>query len=168
MKKLVSAVIFIGFACFVAFAQGGFKNLDDQVLEQNRGKVVVLAVSATWLPLSKQQALLLNRLAKKYASRKDIALYFVTVDSIDPKSKNFASDEQIKEFSTENKISVPILRDTDASTVKRMKVSQLPSFVLIKKDGQITETLSGLSEDNSALEVFFNQLVQKIDLMLTN
>ena len=57
-------------------------------VEAQRGKVVVLAIGASWLPLSKDQAVITNKLAKKYAGR-DVLIYFVATDSIATKSKNW-------------------------------------------------------------------------------
>lgn len=86
---------------------GGTVNIEGQ-----RGKVVVLAIGASWLPLSKDQAVITNKLAKKYAGR-DVAVYFVATDSTAAKSKNYASDEELTAFSTKNKLSVSVLRDSD-------------------------------------------------------
>lgn len=167
MKKLFFSCFFL-FNWLAVGAQETFKGLEGESisLEQNRGKLVLLAVGATWLPLSKQQSLVLNRLVRKYSSE-DVVFYFVAVDSNNPKSRNFASDDQIRSFANENKINVKILRDSDGVIVRKLKVSQLPSFVLIGKDGQLVEEpISGLSEENTTLETLFNQLSQKIDRLL--
>ncbi|MCV6004852.1 hypothetical protein OFO99_35995, partial [Escherichia coli] len=62
-----------------------------------RGKVVVLAVGASWLPLSSKQAEFTNVLAKKY-SGKNVIIYFIATDSANPKSKNYATDEKLKQW----------------------------------------------------------------------
>ena len=104
-------------------------------IEGQRGKVVVLAIGAAWLPLSAKQAEFTNALAKKYAG-KDVVFYFVATDSTNPKSKNFTSTEDIRKFSVANKLSVPVLRDTDgAVTLKKYDIDQVPSFVILNKSG---------------------------------
>lgn len=101
------------------------------------GKVVILAVGASWLPLSDKQAAYTNALAKKYAG-KNVAVYFIATDSTAAKSKNFASNDQLQAFATKNKLTVPVLRDSDgAATLKRFGIDQLPSFVILDKQGNM-------------------------------
>jgi thiol-disulfide isomerase/thioredoxin len=129
---------------------GGSVDLDAQ-----RGKVVVLAVGASWLPLSARQIDVTNTLAKKYQGR-DIVFYFVATDSTRP-GKNFASDEDIRKFATTNKLAVgSILRDSDgAITFRKYDIDQVPSFVVIGKDGKrVAEPFGGLdSAPNSKYDI---------------
>ncbi len=105
-------------------------------IQGQNGKVVILAIGASWLPLSAKQAEYTNVLAKKYAGR-DVAIFFVATDSTSSRSRNFASDEAIAKFSTANKLTVPILRDGDgAVTLKQFSVDQVPSFVVLDKQGR--------------------------------
>src|ERR1044071_2453839 len=83
-------------------------------VQGQRGKVVILALGASWLPLSTKQAEYTNILAKRYAGR-DVAIYFVSTDSLQSKSKNFASNDDIKKFATANKLTVTVLRDGDGA-----------------------------------------------------
>lgn len=107
-------------------------------IEGQKGKVVVLAIGASWLPLSGKQAEYTNALAKKYAG-KNVVIYFVATDSTSPKSKNFASNDDLTAFAAKNKLTVPILRDSDgASTLKKFDIDQVPSFVVLDKDGKIS------------------------------
>ncbi len=109
------------------------------------GKVVVLSIGASWLPLSAQQAVITNRLAKKFAGR-DVVIYFVATDSTSQKSKNYASDEELNGFVTKNKLTVSVLRDSDGGqTLKKYAIDQLPSFVILGKDGKpATEAFGGI------------------------
>ena len=107
-------------------------------IEGQKGKVVVLAIGASWLPLSGKQAEYTNALAKKYAG-KNVVIYFVATDSTSAKSKNFASNDDLTAFATKNKLTVPILRDSDGSaTLKKFEVDQVPSFVVLDKNGKIS------------------------------
>lgn len=126
----------------------GGGNID---LDAQRGKVVVLAVGASWLPLSGRQIDVTNALAKKYAGR-DIVFYFVATDSSRP-GKNFASDEDIRKFAATNKIAVAsVLRDPDgATTFRKYKIDQVPSFIVIHKDGRVLdEPFGGLDSSPSS------------------
>ena len=134
-------------AAFAASAQTNLTSLDGSRVnvEGQNSKVVVLAIGASWLPLSNKQAEFTNALAKKYAGR-DVVLYFIATDSANAGSKNFASTDAIRKFATGNKITVTVLRDPDgAATLKKFNVEQVPSFVVLDKNGkQIGEPISGI------------------------
>lgn len=132
-------------------------------VEGQKGKIVVLAIGASWLPLSKEQAAITNKLAKKYAGS-DVAVYFVTTDSANAKSKNFASDEEVKAFATKNKLTVSVLRDSDgAQTVKKFEVDQLPSFVVLDQNGKVVQVFGGIDTDpKNDLSAKISQTIDKL------
>jgi hypothetical protein len=150
MKTIKGFVAFAGLTLVLAAAasaQVSLASLDGPRIdvESQRGKVVVLAIGASWLPLSAKQADFTNTLARKYAGR-DVVFYFVSTDSATARSKNFASNEDIRRFASTNRLSIPILRDPDgASTLKRFSVDQVPSFVILDKSGsQAGEPYGGI------------------------
>ena len=143
------------------------QTLDGEVisLPTLKGKIVVLAIGASWLPLSKVQIITTNKLAKKYAT-KDVVVYWVTTDSANVKSKNFASNDQIQMFANRNKLTATILRDSDGLfTLKKYAVDQIPSFVVLDKTGKsIGEPFGGLDPENEP--EIFNQVSGAIDNLL--
>lgn len=147
LKTVVSVFSILIVFAVAASAQTSLAKLDGGSVdvEAQKGKVVILAVGASWLPLSDKQAEYTNMLAKKFAG-KNVAIYFVLTDSTSPKSKNFASSEDIRKFAAANKISVSILRDSDGTvTLKKFNIDQLPSFVILDTDGnQAGEPLGGI------------------------
>lgn len=165
---LTFALVFVfsaaSFAQNISLPQIGGGNFS---LDAQKGKVVVLAVGATWLPLSKSQANITAKLAKQYAGR-DVVFYFVTTESDAVKSKNYASDEQIQTFAERNKMALSILRDSDgATTLKKFKIDQLPSFIVFDKNGKIAaEPYGGLTPTPNAEKEFVVQLSKKIDEIL--
>ena len=115
-------------------------------LQSQKGKVVVLAVGASWLPLSGKQVEYTNALAKKYAG-KDVVFYFVATDSSNTRSKNYADDSAIRKFAFDNKLSgVTLLRDHDGmATLRQYHIEQVPSFVILDKNGvQSGEPFGGI------------------------
>jgi thiol-disulfide isomerase/thioredoxin len=137
--KFFAAVLIVTAAfALVGTAQTSLVGLDGS-------RVVILAVGASWLPLSREQAEYTNTLAKKYAGR-DVAVYFVSTDSTNAKSKNFASDDSVKKFATTNKLNVTVLRDGDgAATLKKFNIDQIPSFVILDKNGNMVgQALGGI------------------------
>lgn len=150
MKTLKSFALVLGLSAVFALgasAQTTISKLDGgtvDVTAQN-GKVVVLAVGASWLPLSNKQAEYTNALAKKYAG-KNVVFYYVVTDSTNTKSKNFASDEAVRKFVAGNKLGITVLRDSDgASVLKNFKIDQVPSFLILDKSGrQSGEAFGGI------------------------
>jgi peroxiredoxin len=146
----------------MTFTSLGGEKID---LASQKGKVIVLAIGASWLPLSKNQAAAINKLARKYNGR-DVAFFFIATDSTSAKSKNYASNEDIQKFAETNKMTISILRDSDGvSTIKQYKVDQLPAFIVIDKTGNVSGApLTGIETDpNSDISV---PLSAKIDKLL--
>ena len=147
LKSIALVFAIVGVFAFAASAQTSLTNLDGGSVDvqAQKGKVVVLAVGASWLPLSNKQAEYTNMLAKKYTGR-NVVFYFVVTDSTNAKSKNFASDEAVRKFATANKLTMPILRDSDgAAVLKKFRVDQVPSFLILDKDGnQSGEAFGGI------------------------
>jgi len=140
LKGFIAILTITLVVVFVASAQTNLTSLDGTRVnvEGQTGKVVVLAIGASWLPLSNKQAEFTNALAKKYAG-KNVVIYFVATDSLNAGSKNFASNESIRKFATANKLGVTVLRDPDgAATLKKFNVEQVPSFVILDKSGRET------------------------------
>ncbi|CAN5617597.1 hypothetical protein BH24ACI3_BH24ACI3_00640 [soil metagenome] len=148
MKTIKSIVALLSITVMMAIAASAQTSLTSlngsRVDVQGQdGKVVILAFGASWLPLSGKQADYTNALARKYAG-KNVIVYFVVIDSTNPKSKNFATNDDIQKFVTANKLTVPILRDSDgAATLKKFNVDQVPSFVILDKQGNKTGELFG-------------------------
>lgn len=158
--SLVIAVAFSVSAQSVTFTSLGGEKID---LESQKGKVVVLAIGASWLPLSKDQAAAINKLSRKY-NGKDVAIYFIATDSASAKSKNYATDAAIQKFADSNKLTISILRDSDGlQSVKKYKLDQLPAFIILDKEGALVgDPFTGIdpTADISLL------LSQKIDKLL--
>jgi len=106
-----------------------------------RGEVVVLAFGASWLPLTRNQMEAVKKLADQYAGR-GVAVYWVSTESESPKSKNYASDEALRELGRKYKATV--LRDPDGVVSKKLGVDQLPSVVIIDKQGNVAATIGGM------------------------
>ena len=164
IKFFAAALIATAVFALSAAAQTSLVGLDGSRvdIQGQRGKVVILAVGAGWLPLSGKQAEYTNSLARKYAGR-DVVVYFVSTDSANPKSKNFASNDDIKKFATTNKLSVTILRDGDgAITLKKFTIDQIPSFVILDKSGSMVGQPFGGIDPNYDITVSISKAVDKL------
>ena len=145
--KILTAILGLVFALTLSVSAQKlvFTSIDGEKIdiESQKGKVVVMAIGAQWLPLSDSQAEYINKLAQKY-NGKDVIFYFVSTDSTAEKSKNYASDADIRKFAEKNSLTVTILRDSDGQiSLKKYKIDQMPSFVILDKQGKLATSPFG-------------------------
>lgn len=169
--SLVALILTLVLGSSLALAQQGavgpvdfsLKSTDGQTItsESLRGEVVVLAFGASWLPLSKNQLQGVRKLADEYSDR-NVVVYWVSTESEDPKSKNFASDEQLRGFAQKYGLKVTVLRDPDGTVSRKFGVDQLPSIVIIDKQGNPSEPIGGLDPNGNLT----NQLASRLDKVL--
>lgn len=140
------------------------KSIDNQTVTSAslRGEVVVLAFGASWLPLSKTQLQGVRKLADEYSDR-GVVVYWVSTESDDAKSKNYASDEQLRSFANKYGLKVTVLRDPDGAVSKRFGIDQLPSIVILDKEGNISGAPIGGLDPQGNLAT---QLASRLDKLL--
>ncbi len=167
-QKTVVAGLLVAMLTSVAAAQNrvdfSLRSIDGQTIssESLRGEVVVLAFGASWLPLSKAQLQGVRKLADEYSNR-NVVVYWVSTESDDSKSKNFASDQQLKSFSQKYGLNVTVLRDPNGVVSKKFGVDQLPSIVILDKEGNIAGTPIGGLDPLGNLAA---QLAPRLDKLL--
>jgi peroxiredoxin len=167
-QKRVLAGLLIVLANSAAFAQNpvdfSLRSVDGQTVTSNslRGEVVVLAFGASWLPLSKTQLQGVRKLADEY-SNKGVVVYWVSTESDNSKSKNYASDEQLRAFAQKYGLKVTVLRDPDGVVSKKLGVDQLPSIVILDKESNVAGPPIGGLDPNGNLAA---QLASRLDKLL--
>ena len=128
-----------------------------------RGEVVVLAFGASWLPLSRKQVQGVRKLADNYAKR-GVIVFWVSTESESPKSKNYASDEQLRQFAHKYDLNVTVLRDPDGKVSKDLGVDQIPAIVILDKQGNVYgEPINGLDPEGNLsdqLAPILNKILQ--------
>ena len=127
--------------------------------ESLRGEVAVLAFGASWLPLSRNQMEGVKKLADDYSGR-GVAVYWVSTDSESPKSKNYASDDQLRALA--HKYKVTVLRDPDGTVSKKLGVDQLPSIVIFDKQGNVSGGPIGGLDPTASLATQLSARLNKI------
>src|ERR1044072_2446277 len=145
-RKRVLAGLMTLLAGCVALAQNpvnqkvdfSLRSIDGQTVTTDslRGEIVVLAFGASWLPLSRTQLQGVRKLADEYSDR-GVVVYWVSTESDDAKSKNHATDEQLRAFSQKYGLKVTVLRDPDGVVSKKFGIDQLPSIVILDKEGKV-------------------------------
>ena len=140
------------------------KSIDGQTVTSSslRGEVVVLAFGASWLPLSKAQLQGVRKLADEYSDR-GVVVYWVSTESDDAKSKNYASDDQLRNFAQKYGLKVTVLRDPDGAVSKRFGIDQLPSIVILDKEGNVSGAPIGGLDPQGNLA---GQLASRLDKLL--
>jgi len=168
-KRFLSGLLGITLAALVVAqgrgaAQFSLRSIDGQTVTSDslRGEVVVLAFGASWLPLSKTQLQGVRKLADQYSDR-GVVVYWVSTESEDSKSKNYASDDQLRSFSQRYGLKVTVLRDPDGGVSKKMGVDQLPSIVILDKQGNIVGNPIGGLDPGGNLA---GQLADRLDKIL--
>jgi peroxiredoxin len=143
----IAVLIFVAAFARATYAQSApdfsLRAIDGEAVTSQglRGEVAVLAFGASWLPLSRNQMESVKKLADQYAA-KGVAVYWVSADSENPKSKNFVSDDQLRDLA--RKYKVAILRDPDGAISRKMGLDQLPSVVILDKQGNIAGAIGGM------------------------
>lgn len=168
-KVLLGAILLMLATVQFSFSQGGpvefsMRSIDGQAVTSQslRGEVVVLAFGASWLPLSRTQLQGVRKLADEYSDR-GVVVYWVSTESMDSKSKNFASDEQLRAFANKYGLKVTVLRDPDGVISKKLGVDQLPAIVILDKQGNLSgEPITGLDPNGNLA----GQLGPKLDRIL--
>jgi peroxiredoxin len=170
-RKIVLAGLITVFTGCAAMAQNrpvqaqfSLRSTDAQTVTSDslRGEVVVLAFGASWLPLSKAQLQGVRKLADEYSNR-GVVVYWVSTESDDPKSKNFASDEQLRAFAQKWGLKVTVLRDPDGAISRKLGVDQLPSIIILDKEGNVSgEPIGGLDPNGNLA----GQLASRLDRLL--
>ena len=104
----------------------------------------------------------MRKLADEYSNR-GVVVYWVSTESDDSKSKNFASDEQLRSFANKYGLKVTVLRDPDGAVSKKFGVDQLPSIVILDKQGNMVDGPIGGLDPNGNLAA---QLASRLDKLL--
>ena len=173
IQKRVLAGLLVVFASSIAFAQSrpaagpvdfSLRSIDGQTVTSSslRGEVVVLAFGASWLPLSRVQIQGVRKLADEYADRA-VVVYWVSIESADPKSKSYASDEQLRGFAQKYGLKVTVLRDPDGAISKKFGIDQVPSIVILDKEGNVSGAPIGGLDPQGNLAA---QLASRLDKLL--
>lgn len=140
------------------------RSIDGQNVSSDslHGEVAVLAFGASWLPLSRTQLQGIRKLADKFSER-GVVVYWVSTDSESPKSKNYASDEQLRAFAKKYGLNVTVLRDPEGKVSRQFKVDQLPAFVILDKQGNAGTPIGGLDPDGNLADQLSKPLEEALN-----
>lgn len=107
-------------------------------LEQERGKVVLLDVWATWCEPCRDSLPLYHDLQKEFGAQ-GLKVFAMNVD---------ADSAQIPKFLEETKVTLPVLLDPNAKEAEEtLKVRMMPTAFLIDKKGVVRHVHEGFTEE---------------------
>lgn len=162
-RSLIAAASSIMLISTVAFAiratssarpapvEFSLRAIDGQTVSSDevRGQVVVLAVGASWLPITRKQVQGVRKLADTYSAH-GVIVYWVSTDSEKPNSRNYASDDQLRAFARKYDLNLTVLRDPDGKVAKQFGVDQVPAVVILDKQGEVYgEPINGIDPDGN-------------------
>lgn len=112
-------------------------------LSDLRGHAVVLDFWATWCGPCTLQAPILDRIARRHQKR-GLVVLGINVD--EPAATASA-------YALKKGLSYPIVLDENHDASKLYGVSQLPSLIVVNKEGQVVAVLSGVVDEAALDEV---------------
>ncbi|KAB1439098.1 TlpA family protein disulfide reductase [Pseudodesulfovibrio senegalensis] len=149
---ILAAMIFLFAACSSAKTEAGYPSLDsagfDALLEQSRGKPLVLCFWTTWCPACREEIPELGLSAADYGDK----VVFAAV-SMDEKR------EAVEKFFAKEKPGVPVYMG-DQTLASRFKVSAIPHLVVFNGQGEVTFSRAGLFP-RSMLAMLLNKILEK-------
>jgi peroxiredoxin len=146
-------------------AEFSFRSLDGGSVTgaDLRGKVAVLIFGDARLRVTKEQAESVCLLAAEFAP-KGVAFYLISTDSETPRSKNYVSDEEVREHLRKRGLQLPILRDPGGRTLRKYGRGQIPLVVVLNGEGRVEgKPLEGFGPRGSFLRHLRPRLARLTD-----
>ena len=146
-------------------AEFSFRSLDGGNVTSSdlRGKVAVLIFGDSRLRITKEQAESVRLLAFEFAP-KGVAFYLVSTDSETPRSKNYASDEEVRERLRRRGLQLTVLRDPGGKTLRKYGKRQIPLVVVLDTEGRVEgKPLQGFGPRGSFLRHLRPRLARLTD-----
>jgi len=120
-----------------------FTTLDGKKVDRQSlaGKVVVMDAWATWCGWCFRGFPNLEKVYQKFKGNDKVAIMAVNTDTPD------VSDETVRESFAKNKLTIPIVRDTESAMEKVFRVEGLPTMFVLGTDGRLQVFEVGYKED---------------------
>ena len=122
-------------------------------LSEYRGKIVFLNFWATWCPPCREEMPYIEDLYKEYNQNQDEV---VILGVASPNLGNEGSEEDIKEFLSQNGYTFPVVMDTEGSLVYQYGISAFPTTFIIDKYGYIAQYAPGAMDKETMKSLIEN------------
>jgi len=127
-----------------------------------RGRVAVLAFAGTSVPFLARELTSLQRLAGRYESRQ-VAFYWVCIDSDRPGTKSYSSNEQIQSFLRSSNLRLEVLRDPEMASYRHFGLEAVPTVVLIDRTGRVVRKYVGIETDQGEV---YSDIIAEIEQLI--
>ncbi|MFQ3589617.1 MAG: hypothetical protein SNJ67_04815 [Chloracidobacterium sp.] len=128
--------------------------------EQLRGKVSLLCFAAYGFPLIRP---LLRQMQEVSSSYPQVTLCLVLTNGTQPRDRDFISDADLKTWREQQHLPYRLARDPRGSLLfRRLNLSVIPSFVILRKDGTVAGTREGLDPTTSLVEQLRADLIRAV------
>lgn len=122
-------------------------------LSDNRGKVVLVNIWATWCPPCVAETPSLNKLYKMMKDE-NFALLAVSIDE--------GGKKDVEEFMKKKNLSFPVLLDPDGRVARLYGTTGVPESFIVRKDGTIdNKVVGGLDWTAPKVIEYFHKLMQE-------
>jgi hypothetical protein len=92
-------------------------------------------------------------------ANRNVRVYWVSTDSDSPKSKNYATDDQLRAFAHKAGLKVAVLRDPDGALFKHTGADQLPAIVILDRGGSISGSpIAGFDPNRKLVDVLSDRI----------
>lgn len=119
---------------------------NEHTLSDYKGKTVFLNFWATWCPPCRREMPDIQKLYEEYQAEEDADVVILGIAA--PNYGQEVSEDEIKQFLTDNGYTYPVVLDTDAEMFQSYMVYSFPTTFMIDKDGNVFGYATGqLSED---------------------
>ena len=115
-------------------------------LSDYEGKTVFLNFWATWCPPCRSEMPHIEEIYKEYGLNKDDVIILGVAS---PKLGKETSEEEVKQFLTENKYTFPTVFDVAGEVVYQYGISSYPSTFIIDKEGYVTQYVPGAMDKDT-------------------
>ena len=126
------------------------------------GKVVVLAFGGTWVPLFARELLSLQRLANRYESRQ-VAIYWVSIDSDKPATRNYASNDELLAFLKRSNLKMSVLRDPGMELYHSFDLNAVPTVVILDQKGRLVRRYVGIGTEQGEV---YAEIIEQIERLI--
>lgn len=155
MKKIIFAFVLLFFCVNMAFAQNASLKIINQnqltnLINENRGKVILLNFFATWCPPCKVEIPELAAIREKY-SNAQLLVIGLAVDE---------DTEEVLPFIEKNGVNYPVYK-ADKSITVHFGIESVPHNSFFAKDGQMIISEPGMAESEILQQVIDDLLERK-------
>jgi peroxiredoxin len=133
---------------FAQSAQITLKSIEGKTfdLAESEGRFVLMYFDGTWSPMADKAIPGLQQLSDLYAGR-NVDFYWVSLNSGTPGEKNYATDNDLRVFAKEMRLSVPVLHDSDRTVFRSLKLDVIPTIVIFDPEGKVYCRIEGFNPE---------------------